>query len=443
MAKSTISTLNIKVTASSEGVRRGLGKAKGELRGFKRGAVIAMKGAAVAAAAAAAAVLAIGMAAKKALTKLLAAAAGYDELIKRARALNIEVSKLEAVSLLAEFSGADATRAGQALERLSISIGDATSGSGEAAEAFRRLGLNVDDLANQSVVDSMEDIGRALSTVGTRAEQLDILSAIVGSRQAGSLINTFEAMAGGLGGISAVLEAIGANLTDIQSDNIEEMNDAIVLAKKASEAFWRQLIAELAPAITEIALASAEFMSQLIPWIPTIAKSIESVTKLALACSPLYHIIKLTLKAMKAMGLVIDNDVAGKFKAAREPVDAITDALKDTDLVLTDLKFSMDEAFDPDKLARLKDELSNLKDIEGPQFSTGTTFGGIRGTSGGASAVRQAIANRQNQLAEARKLAANQAVRDKERDRILREISAHVGATREPPITVRETTIVG
>jgi hypothetical protein len=76
------------------------------------------KGIGGAAALVALAILSIGKAAKKALDKMLAAASGFDELVKRARALNVEVSKLEAVSLLAEFSGADAGKAGQAIERL-------------------------------------------------------------------------------------------------------------------------------------------------------------------------------------------------------------------------------------------------------------------------------------------------------------------------------------
>ena len=104
MGRKTISTLNIKVTASSEGVRKGMRSAKADMRGFKTGAMSSLKGIGGAAALVALAILSIGKAAKKALDKMLAAASGFDELVKRARALNVEVSKLEAVSLLAEFS---------------------------------------------------------------------------------------------------------------------------------------------------------------------------------------------------------------------------------------------------------------------------------------------------------------------------------------------------
>ena len=442
MAKKTISQLNIKVTASSDGVKRGLGKAKGELRGFKSGAAAAMRGVAAGAAVAAAAVAGIGLAAKKALSKLLAASAEFDETIKRARALNVEASKLEAVQLLAELSGAAAGTAGVALERLAMSIGDATRGTGEAADAFATLGLNVDALKDQSVIDSMEDIGRALSGVGTRAEQLDILGAIIGSRQAGSLINTFEAMKGGLGAISELMDAIGLNLDDIQKDNLEEMNDAIVAAKEASKAFWRHLAAELAPSITVLATASAEFMSELIPFVPVIARTIESVAKLATAMNPLVWLMTRVIKAARAMGLMVDNEVAAKFRAAREPVVAMTETMEETRAAVDEIHTSMVDAFDPSRIADLKAELSGIADAEGPAFRVGSTFGGDIRSQGGMSAVNAAVQRRHEQMREDRKLADEQAKRDIERDRILREISAELRKPRKP-VSVSEATIVG
>tara|TARA_Y100000310_G_scaffold134899_2_gene133817 strand:+ start:4089 stop:5420 length:1332 start_codon:yes stop_codon:yes gene_type:complete len=443
VAKKTISTLNIKVTASSEGVRKGLGKAKGDLKGFKTGAATAMKGIAAAAAVAAAAVAAIGLAAKKALAKMLEAASGFDELVKRARALNIEVEQLEAVSLLAEFSGADAGKAGQAMERLTISIGDATRGTGEAADAFKKLGLNVDTLKAQSVVDSMEDIGKALQSVGTRAEQLDILSALVGSRQAGSLINTFDAMAGGLGGIRDVMDSIGLSLTKVQSDNIEEMNDAITLAKKSSEAFWRQLVAELAPSITQVALASAEFMAELTPFVPAIARTIEGVVKLSAAMSPLLWVIKGTVKAAKNLGLIVDKEVAEKFKAARAPVDTATAAIAKTVEVVDELKESMHDAFDPDKVARLREELEGLSDVTAPGFQHGSTFGGVKGSAGGMAAVNAAARNRNQQMREERKFRVEQAKLDRKRNELIKELLLESLKPPPEPVKVKKKTIVG
>jgi len=108
MAKRTISELQIKITADSAGVRRGVSKSTSSLNKLKSGAGAALKGVAIAAAAAAVAIAGIGLAAKKVLTKVFEAAQGFDEVIKRARALNVEVAELEAVQLLGEFSGADA-----------------------------------------------------------------------------------------------------------------------------------------------------------------------------------------------------------------------------------------------------------------------------------------------------------------------------------------------
>lgn len=442
MARRTVSELNIPIKASAAGVKMGVNDAKRELRGFKGGAVSAMKGAAVAATATAAAIAGIGVAAKKAFDRLKEAASSYDELVKRARALNVEVRELEAASLLAEFSGADADKAGMAMERLSISIGDAAKGTGEAAEAFERLGLDATALKGQSVVKSMQDIGAALQSVSTRAEQLDILSALVGSRQAGSLINTFDAMAGGLGQIENLIDAVGLSVDKVDADNIEEMNDALGLAAASSEAFWRGLVAELSPAITDLALAAAEFMAEMRPFVPAIARTIEEVTKFTAALNPLVWAMKGAANVARKLGFVVDKDVAKKFDEARAPVAAITTDIVKTKDVVDELKTSMEEAFSPDKVAKLRDEMARLRDVDAPGFRPGSTFGGDARTQGGLSAISEAIRNRREQMQEDRKRAKEHAERDKRRDEILKELLVEMRKPKET-LRVKKHDIVG
>ncbi|MDP6557338.1 MAG: hypothetical protein QGG71_21915, partial [Pirellulaceae bacterium] len=414
MGRKTISTLNIKVTASSEGVRKGMRAAKGEMRGFKVGAVSSLKGIAVAATATAAAIGLIVKVTQKLLTSIFEASSAFDGLLKRARALGVEVGRLEAVSLLAEFSGADADKIGTAMERLSISIGDATRGTGEAADAFRRLRLNVDELNAQSVITSMEDIGRALQSVGTRAEQLDLLSALVGSRQAGALINTFDAMAGGLGGIEELMIKIGLSTNKIDSEKIERMNDAIALAKKSAEGFWRQLAVELEPAITETALAVSEFLAELRPFIPEIAKATRMIARLVTVFDPFTGLLVSASRAMKA--LTPDKHIAKSFDGARVPVEKLTMRLRETRAAVDEIRAATADAFDPDKVARLREELESMSDVTAPRFRHGNTFGGVMGSAGGIATVNETARNRKNQIIEARKIAEEQAKLDRKRN---------------------------
>jgi len=151
---------------------------------------------------------------------------------------------------------------------LTISIGDAVKGTGEAADAFRQLGVDVDDIKLGGLETQISAIGKGLVNVGSRAEQLDILGALLGTRNAGQMINLFLAAQDGLGDIDELIGSIGLKVSDIDRSNIEQMNDAWVLSKMAAQGFWRTMAIELGPSLMEIALVIVDVTNVMREWLP-------------------------------------------------------------------------------------------------------------------------------------------------------------------------------
>ena len=411
MAKKTISELNIKITSDAKGVKKGVDGAKRGMASLKTAGKGAFKGMAISVAIFAAAIAAAVIVAKKLFNQLVDSAAQFDTIVKSARALRVEVDKLQAVQLLAEFSGGDAEQITVSLERMQIAIGDAATGTGRAADAFKALGLNVDALNLTDPITALEQMARALQSVDTRAEQLDLLSAIVGKRQAGSVINTLDAMAGGLGKLDDLIRDLGLSLTEIQSSEIEEMNDALATAKAASTGFWRQLTAELAPAITEAALVAADFVVALQEWVPVIAETILQLIELTKALSPLFQAVKFISEKMGLLG----DDIFSSFKLARDPLIALA----------VDAEFLADAL---DDIAEAN-KLLQLGAIGAVDIRTQTGLSAAR--AGDREVKRAAIENR-------KALAL-----DEKRNRLLDEMLRAAARRSADNLTVVPTTIVG
>lgn len=246
--------LNMKITADTAGIGRGVGKTEQQLNRLSKSAsstassLRALVGIEVGTRLAAA----FTQAARAAINYAGALAQTIDETAKLAQRTGISVEALQGFEVAADLAGVQNLEGG--LQRLAVTLGDAAAGSATAQRAFTNIGLSVDELMGMSPEDQFRAISAAIAAIPDPAARAAAAMDIFG-RTGVELLPLF---ASNLAEIEARAERLGIVLSSDQTAAIEEMNDALSLVRKTFDGIIGQVTANLAPIVTALA---EEFLS--------------------------------------------------------------------------------------------------------------------------------------------------------------------------------------
>ena len=147
-------------------------------------------------------------------------------------------------------AGAGADSVGTTINRLQRAVVEAGQGGKEQAEAFAKLGLNLEELKAKTPTEQLQAVGNALSRVSTDSDRSALAMQLLG-RSGGELIPLLRAMGteldiarSQLGSTPEVMDRVAAVL-DTVGDNFAAIGD------KGKE-FAAGLLERLAPALAEI-----------------------------------------------------------------------------------------------------------------------------------------------------------------------------------------------
>ena len=169
-----------------------------------------------------------------------------DETAKLAARTGIAVEALQGFQVAAGLSGVG--NLDTAVQKLTITIGDAAAGNKTAQDALAKLGLSYQDLASLSPEDQFRAISAAIAELPTHAERAAAAADLFG-RSGVELLPLFEA---NLAAIEERAQRLGIVLSADQTAAIEEMNDALSLVYQTFEGIIGQVTANLAPVVTEL-----------------------------------------------------------------------------------------------------------------------------------------------------------------------------------------------
>ena len=252
--------LNMKITADTSGIGRGMTRTEKLLAGVDKNAAGAARSLR------AIATVQVGGALLKGLNSIVGtltsaanAAVGYanslrstiDATAKLARRTGISVEALQGFQVAADLSGVQNLEG--AIQRLTISIGDAASGVKAPQEAFARLGLDFQRLAQLKPEDQFRAVAAAFQNVGSQAEKAAVAADLFG-RTGVELLPLFDS---NLADIEARAQRLGIVLGRDQTAAIERMNDSLSLVRKTLDGILGQVLANIADVVTAI---SEEFL---------------------------------------------------------------------------------------------------------------------------------------------------------------------------------------
>lgn len=186
-----------------------------------------------------------------ALTKR--AFAVQDALAKMARNLDISAKKLAGFRRAAELTGATAADMDKALGRLSVRIGEvATLNTGEAKEAFKKLGLDAVELQAMGVAKAFVAVADALNKQQNSIAR-NTLGYLLLGRAGIKLAGVLKLGATGLAEVTDRSEELGEALSAVDAAKIEDANDAVRDMKAAFGGLGARIAARVAPAIERLA----------------------------------------------------------------------------------------------------------------------------------------------------------------------------------------------
>ncbi|CUH66809.1 Phage-related protein [Thalassovita gelatinovora] len=249
--------------------KRGLGDAKGSVRGFV-GAVRGMIGP-----------LAVAMGAALSVNAVRGAMANIDAQAKLARSLGTSVSSMQVLERAADLTGVSMGQVEQGTIALTKRLSQAAQGSGPAVKALAMLKLNAEGLQQLPLDERLIAIQEAMEKYVPAAQRAAVASDLFGAR-AGVIFSRLDGAA--LRQAKAEMEAFGFALSETDAAKVEEANDAISKIGLTTSALGNRLAVSLAPFLKEVSQGFAELLrggGALNLGLAAIGQQISSVTSVA------------------------------------------------------------------------------------------------------------------------------------------------------------------
>jgi hypothetical protein len=241
--------LNMKITADTAGIGRGINKTEqmlGKLSKSSASAASSLR-ALVGIEIGTRLASAFAGAARAASDYALGVAKSIDETAKLAQRTGIAIEALQGFQVAADLSGVQNLEGG--LQRLTITLGDAAAGSATAQKAFANIGLSFEDLMGMAPEDQFRAVASAISAIPDQASQAAAAMDLFG-RTGVELLPLF---ASNLEEVEARANRLGVVLSGDQTAAIEEMNDSLDLVRKTFDGIIGQVTANLAPVVSALA----------------------------------------------------------------------------------------------------------------------------------------------------------------------------------------------
>jgi len=253
----TIGNVNVRVSATTIGLTKGLGSAVQAMSGFgaRISGLVGRFGPLAAAITGVAGAAGLGLLVKNSF-------AAIDVLAKTSDKLGIGTEALAGLRHAADLSGVSAESLDNSLQRMTRGISEvAKEGKGPAKDALDELGLSADRLAALSPDQQFVAITAAMQGVANQSDKVRLAFDIFGR----SGVDTLNIMQGGVGALTDTMQEaqdLGLGVSREDAAAIEEANDAITRVKSAFIGVANSIAVTVAPLLKSIADRTVEFGKQ-------------------------------------------------------------------------------------------------------------------------------------------------------------------------------------
>lgn len=260
-----------------------------------------------------------------------------DAVGKMADATGIATESLTAMHTAANLAGVESQTFDKALIKMSRSIRDANAGLSTYTRAYEALGINTAELQKLTPEQQFNVINDALGRVGNSTERLAIATDIYGARAA-TMLNMTNMNSEAFYKMKEELITVGAALNRIDTNKVEQANDAMTKAMEAVKGLGNRIAVALAPYITAIADQFYQASLDSGGFADAVSSGMEIVTK---AIGYVLNAVRFLEIGWKTLNVVFQGIVAGVINGAY----AIYEAFIDLANVIPGVNMQVNESF--------------------------------------------------------------------------------------------------
>lgn len=241
-----IGSLVARITAETSGLQQGARRGASSLQNFgKQARATANRVGAIGVAGAAAGAALVANLTRRGLEAV-------DAQAKLARQLDGTIDGLRGLQLAGEDAGVSSSTLNKAVENLNARLGEAERGTGTAAGALERLGLNAEDLSAMDVDERMATIADRMQDMGLSGAQAADELRQLGIRN-GEMVNLLRQGGDAIRDATTEIQAMGLSLSDVDAAKVEQANDAMSRIGMITEGLQQQFAVKFAPILQGIA----------------------------------------------------------------------------------------------------------------------------------------------------------------------------------------------
>lgn len=214
-------------------------------------------------------------------------AVDFDRLSKR---VGVPIDKLSAFAYAAETTGQEIGDLEGHFENFAERVFQASQGTGEAAETFKKLGINARDLIKMDPAEQLIAVADAMAKITNNTERRGILSAL-GSDQFQGLNDLLSKGSSGIRGLMAEAKKVGAVLDPAETKDtaaaMGELGRAWIAGKNAALSLGAAILptADNARRFTAMTIEAIDNGRK---WVAVLADQAKSFIKTELAASGLF-----------------------------------------------------------------------------------------------------------------------------------------------------------
>lgn len=174
-----------------------------------------------------------------------------DVLSKMSRRIGVSTRELGGLAYAADLSGVSTASLGKGLEGLARRVSEAATGTGEAKDALKELGINAAAFNQIPVSDQLAILADKFQEVGNETDRIRLSYELFG-RSGIDLINVLEQGSAGLREAQAEANRLGITIDDVRAVAIEDFNDSLTRMQTAIQGAFVQGLGNAAPEMENV-----------------------------------------------------------------------------------------------------------------------------------------------------------------------------------------------
>lgn len=232
-----VANLVVKISADTQKLSTDLKSAENSVENFATKATKNFK--LIGLAIGTAAVAGIGLLVKN----ILDTASALDNLGDSAQAIGLTTKELQRLQFQANLAGSSAEGVRSAFTFMLNAVADASRGSEQQVEAFRKLGLEANALKSLKPEEQFNKIAEAFKNIKNKADQVDISRTIFG--RAG--VDQINLLNSSLSDSAALFSKLNLGISEGQAENIDKLDKSRKTLDAITSDFGEKLAAGAAP----------------------------------------------------------------------------------------------------------------------------------------------------------------------------------------------------